>query len=69
MKLVVIKKSDISIYIGSKEMKCEKRKKMGLDILEIFVLTVHPCTVFVLLLRVKLTHIHVSLLVCFQFPI
>lgn len=50
-------------------MKCEKRKKMGLDILEIFVLTVHPCTVFVLLLRVKLTHIHVSLLVCFQFPI
>lgn len=30
LKLVVIKKSDTSIYIGSKEMKCEKRKKNGI---------------------------------------
>lgn len=43
---------------------------MELDILKIFVLTVHPCTVFihVLLLGVNISHIHVSLLVCFQFP-
>lgn len=43
---------------------------MELDILKIFVLTVHPCTVFihVLLLGVNISHIHVSLLAFnFQF--
>lgn len=71
-KWLLLKKKMMHLYIGSKEMKYEKRrKKMELDILKIFVLTVHPCTVFihVLLLGVNISHIHVSLLVCFQFPI
>lgn len=69
--VVTKKKNDASLYrIKGNEIWKEK-KKMELDILKIFVLTVHPCTVFihVLLLGVNISHIHVSLLVCFQFPI
>lgn len=71
LEMVVTKKNDPSISrIKGNEIWKEK-KKMELDILKIFVLTVHPCTVFihVLLLGVNISHIHVSLLVCFQFPI
>lgn len=53
--VVTKKKNDASIYrIKGNEIWKEK-KKMELDILKIFVLTVHPCTVFihVLLLGVK----------------
>lgn len=71
LEMVVTKKNDASISrIKGNEIWKEK-KKMELDILKIFVLTVHPCTVFihVLLLGVNISHIHVSLQVCFQFPI
>lgn len=55
LEMVVTKKNDASISrIKGNEIWKEK-KEMELDILKIFVLTVHPCTVFihVLLLGVK----------------
>lgn len=71
LEMVVTKKNDASIYMIKGNEIWKEKKKMELDILKIVVLTVHPCTVFihVLILGVNISHIHVSLLVCFQFPI